>query len=782
LIQLLVLHAVLAALAPALQRTMGARVFLVSALAPLATVVWMLLQVSTVSSGGVVEQSVAWVPQLGLELTFRLDALAVLMVGMVSGIGVLVFWYATWYFARSDRAKLGAFACQLTAFAGAMLGLVTADNMFALFVFWELTAITSYLLIGYDDRAESARAAAQQALLVTGAGGLALLAGIILPGQAAGTTSMHAIVAAPPAGTTVTVALVLVVIAAATKSAQVPFHAWLPKAMAAPTPVSAYLHSATMVTAGVYLVARLSPAFADHAVWTPTVVVVGLITMLVGAARALRQDDLKLLLAFGTVSQLGLMFALFGLGERPAALAGAALLVAHALYKAALFMTVGIVDHAAGTREIHRLSGIRGQLPVLAAAAAVATVSMVGLPPTLGFIAKEAAYDAVLESPIAATWRVVMMAALVVGSALTLAYGWRFLRGGFGTRPEAPPNTVHRPATMLLAPVLVLASLTAATALHPGVLRVPVVVGTALEGAVDHADLALWHGVNAALAWSGVAVALGLILVWRARDIDRGLDALPAPAIADRVYQRTMAGVVWFADRVTGVMQNGSLPTYLSVIAATVVIVPGVELLRVAALPSDFRFAESAIQVVVVAVLGLGAIAATFAHRRFVAVLMLGAVGYAVAALFVIQGGPDLALTQLLVETLTVVVFVLVLRHIPERFRVPANRRTTVLRATIAIGVGGFASLFTLGAIAARRSEPVSGELAERAVPDGGGRNVVNVILTDFRALDTLGEISVLVVAALGVVSLLFAGRAGSSTLRSSTAATASDSVSESAS
>jgi multicomponent Na+:H+ antiporter subunit A len=387
MLALVALHAFVAACAPYVYARIGRRVFVWCALAPGATCVWAAAQSSSVLDGRAVTESVAWVPQLGLALSMRLDAFSLLMVALVSGIGVLVFLYASCYFAGDEGSRLGVFAAQLTGFAGAMFGLVVADNVYLLFVFWELTAITSYLLIGYEDEKGSVRAAARQALLVTSAGGLALLGGLVLLSQAAGTASLHGLLTESPSGGVVNAALVLVVVGAATKSAQAPFHSWLPAAMAAPTPVSAYLHSATMVKAGIYLVARFAPSFAGAGIWRPLVVTVGVVTMLVGGYRALRQHDLKLLLAYGTVSQLGFMFALFGVGSPEATKAGAALLLAHGLFKAGLFLTVGIIDHQAHTRDVRLLDGLGRQMPVLCAAAVVAAASMAGLPPLFGFVA-----------------------------------------------------------------------------------------------------------------------------------------------------------------------------------------------------------------------------------------------------------------------------------------------------------------------------------------------------------------------------------------------------------
>ncbi|HVL52623.1 MAG TPA: proton-conducting transporter membrane subunit, partial [Actinomycetota bacterium] len=396
LLALLLLHGLLALAAPLAARRMGPRVFLLCGLAPLITVVWAASVSAPILAGGAVAQHLEWVGPLGVHLDLRVDGFTLLMIALISGIGTLIFIYSSWYF--SPRPGLGKFAATLTAFAGSMLGVVLADNLLALFLFWELTSVTSYLLIGFEDHKAAARSAALQAILTTGAGGLAMLGGFVLIGQAAGTYSLSGILADPPTGGVVAGGLVLVLLGAFTKSAQVPFHSWLPAAMAAPTPVSAYLHSATMVKAGVYLLARFSPAFAPLVwFWRPVVMGVGLASMLIGALRALKQNDLKLVLAYGTVSQLGFLVLLVGAGHPALAFAGAAMILAHGLFKATLFMLVGIIDHQAHTRDLRALSNLGWRFPAMFGIAAVAVASMAGLPPLLGFAAKEAALEAILH-------------------------------------------------------------------------------------------------------------------------------------------------------------------------------------------------------------------------------------------------------------------------------------------------------------------------------------------------------------------------------------------------
>ena len=760
MIWLFPLHALAAVAAAVAGRRYGPRAtFAVAATAPATTLAWACIVTPGVLDGDVLQDRYSWARGLELSVELRLDAFSLLMVALIAGVGVLICWYSGWYFPQ--RHDLGGLAGLLVAFAGAMVGIVLADNLLLVYVFWELTSITSYLLIGFEDREATARSAALQALLVTGAGGLAMLGGFVLLGQAAGTYSLSGILARPPSGGLVVPALVLVLAGAFTKSAQVPFHFWLPGAMAAPTPVSAYLHSATMVKAGVYLIARLAPAFADGwDLWRPLVVGVGVLTMLVGGWQALRQYDLKLLLAHGTVSQLGFMTALVGVGRPELTLAGVAVLLAHGLFKAALFLTVGIVDHQAHTRDIRRLAGVGRSMPAVLAVAAVAAASMAGVFPLLGFVTKEAAFEALLHDGAG----LLVTGGIVVGSALTVAYGARFLWGGFADKPPGTDtlgsSQLPGPALGFLAPALLLSGLTVFLGLAPALASELVgPAATALDPSADPSTLSLWHGLTWPLALSVLALAAGGLafgLRSRLERLQRRLGIIPA---ATSMYRAVLSGVLKTADRVTALLQNGSLPIYLAVILVTMLVLPGAPLLSDLRIGSEAVFAESPLQVVVALLAAVAAVATARSARRFAAVLCLGGVGFAVAVLFVLQGAPDLALTQLLIETLSLVIFVLVLRHLPERFVPHPWKLRRAARLALAAGVGAFVTVFALVAASARTADPVSEAQLERALPEGGGKNVVNVILVDFRGFDTLGEITVLAVAALGIASLVLAGR-----------------------
>ena len=760
-------------------RALGRRSFLVAAVTTATGFGWALANASSILDGEVVTEHRTWVGPLGLTIDLRVDAMALLMIGLVCGIGVLVQCYAAQYFGR-DRAGLHRLAGLLALFSAAMVLLVVSSNLLLLYVAWELTSVTSYLLVGWNDPDARARASALQAILITGTGGLAMLGGFVLIGTVAGTYDLGSILAHPPSGTAVEVGLVLVLLGAFTKSAQWPFSSWLPGAMVAPTPVSTYLHSATMVKAGVYLIARFAPAFAEQPPWRPLVLGVGLITMISGGYRALRQYDLKRILAFGTVSQLGFLVVLLGVGSPEATAAGVAVLLAHALFKATLFLVVGVVDHQTHTRDIRALGSYGPGWNGPRVSAAIAGASMAGVPLLFGFVAKEAAYESFVHGEVAGSG--VVLAGLVVGSMLTFAYTGRLLLGAF--RPGAafegidavepldptevaPVVDPPRPAFAFWAPAGLLAAITLVLGLWPDLASH--LVGAAAHSLDPHTHpehLAIWHGLNLALALSAVTIAGGLALVAGGRAVVRFGQRARAPFDGNDAYLAVLRGLNRTADRVTGVVQNGSLPVYSGVVLLTATVVPGLALLG-APWPSDLHLTSSPGEwPVAILLVVAGAAAATLRHRM-AAVLCLGAVGYGMALLFVIQGAPDLALTQFAIETLGAVLFVLVLRRLPARF----DERPTVVGRVARIAVSSIVAIvvfaFALIAGGVRVAPPISPEFVERALPEGGGHNVVNVILVDFRGFDTLGEATVLMVAAVGVVSIARTRRqAGSAPVR----------------
>jgi multicomponent Na+:H+ antiporter subunit A len=742
---------------------LSTRVFYLLSVLPFAAFAYTLTQTPVVLAGGAVTESIPWIPQLGIALSFRVDTLAWLLALIVTGVGGLVLVYCARYFTATEPG-LGRFAGLLLAFAGTMYGLVTADDILVMFMFWEITSVLSYLLIGhYVDRKES-RGAALQALLVTTFGGLVMLVGVVMIAVQAGTTSMASIIDQGLEGPSATVAILLILVGALSKSAIVPFHFWLPAAMAAPTPVSAYLHAAAMVKAGIYLVARFAPGYADIPGWTPVLVGLGVWTMLVGAWRSLRQYDLKLVLAYGTVSQLGFLMVIVGFGGHDAALAGAALLLAHALYKAALFLVVGILDHRAGTRDWRKLSGVGRQSRMLAVITLVAVASMAGIPPLLGFVAKEAVFTAFLEAGLAGdAWGWIALVGTAVGSVLTVAYSARFFWGAFATRKDAQPSKLHADGWgILLAPGI----LSAAT------IVLGIVAGPVLDPALrPYAEtmpgqgeyhLALWHGFEPALALSGLVLALGLVMFWRRIWVARMQDTVPSTVDASRGYWLSVRIVDRLAARTTIFAQRGGLPQYLGTILVVYVLTLGVASALNRTWPKSIRAWDYPEQALIAVAIGIAAIMAGRARQRMSAVLLVGTTGFGLVALFALHGAPDLALTQALVEMVTLVVFVLVLRRLPTKIAQRNRPVKRLLRASIGIAVGAIMAVVAVIALGARQSESIGTEWPRLAFEEAHGRNIVNTVLVDIRAWDTMGEISVLVVVATGIASLLFVtGRAG---------------------
>ncbi|GAB3295835.1 hydrogen gas-evolving membrane-bound hydrogenase subunit E [Parasphingorhabdus pacifica] len=757
MLALVTAHLLVALVLPMVARRRTGLAFYLAALPPACALAWVLARTGDVLRGAEITESLAWAPVIDLAFTFRLDPLSVLMSVLVCGIGVLVLLYSPFYFgAASGDARRSA--PLLLAFAGAMLGLVLADELITLYIFWELTTICSFLLVGQAGVSRESRRSALQALMITTLGGLVMLLGFVVLGETAGTYRISELATDPPSGTSAVVAALLILVGAFTKSAQLPFHNWLPAAMVAPTPISAYLHAASMVKAGVFLVARFAPIFAGLTPWWVLTAVFGLATMLMGGWRALHEHDLKKLLAYGTVSQLGFLMLLVGVGTYKSAIAGAAMLLAHGMFKASLFLIVGIIDHQAGTRDIRELSGLGKRLPWLAALTTVAAASMAGLPPMLGFLGKEAAFGAFLNGTVSGA---LIDAGLVLGSALTVGYSLRLLWGAFAEKPGVAQTEPKPPGPGLL----ITAGIPAALGL---VLGVAYPVTDALTSKYAESvtttpgdyHLALWHGLNLPLLLSAIAVAGGVLLHLRRARVEELRARLPKVLTAQRGYEVLMALLERVAVGVTGRVQVGSLPTYLGIILLTVLVVPGTALVGTS-LPDDLRLYDEPLQVPLAIVVIVAAVGMVRSRRRLTAVLMVGVIGYGIGGLFILDGGPDLALAQFVVETLTMVAFVLVLRRLPARFTQGDVRRMLRVPKLLIAGAGGvFISLAAVLFSSAREAPQVSSaEFIHRAEEGAGATNVVNAILVDFRALDTVGEISVLAVAATGVASLVLASR-----------------------
>ncbi|WP_305669348.1 hydrogen gas-evolving membrane-bound hydrogenase subunit E [Falsiroseomonas sp.] len=696
------------------------------------------------------------VPSLDIAGGLRLDGLAALFALLITGIGTLVLLYAGSYLKGDPR--LTRLIVLLLVFMVAMLGSVTANDVITLFIFWELTSLTSFFLVAYDHEKLEARKAALQALLITGGGGLALLAGLILVAIAAGTTSLTGIIAAREAvlaHPAAVPAMLLVILGAFTKSAQFPFHFWLPNAMAAPTPVSAYLHSATMVKLGIYLLARFNPVYGSEALWQDLLTWTGLLTALTGAVLAFRETDLKRVLAYTTVTALGTLTMLLGLAPELSAMAAVTFLTVHALYKAALFLTAGILDHETGTRDASALGGLRGVMPWTAAAAVLAALSMAGLPPFLGFVGKEIVYEAAVAADGGAG--LVVLGAFLVntaGVAIAGLLGWRIF---FGARPKTPKAPHDPPIAMLAGPV-VLASLGLLAGLAPSLLGGWLLDGAAaaILGFPPTTYLALWHGFTPILALSAVTVLLGAVLTLLWPRLMRGLQATRrldrfGPANG---YEAALAGIIRTADATTAAVQHGSLRGYMQVLLLVAALGPLAVLVARGGIawPADAVLDPRALAFGLIAA---GAVATAVAIGTFAAVMALGLVGFGAAVVFLTFGAPDVALTQFTVEVLLVVMLATVLIRLPIHGRDSRTTRQRTGDAGIAVVAGASVTLLLLAVLASPFDPRLGVWFGENSMPGGYGQNVVNVILVDFRALDTLGEIAVLAIAAFAVIALL---------------------------
>lgn len=686
-----------------------------------------------------------WLPALGLSAAVRLDGLAALFAVIVTGVGVPVLAYAGAYAAGEHGA--GRLLALLLAFMGAMLMLVAADDLLLMYVAWELTTLCSFFLVGFHGEKAEARAAAWHSLLVTAAGGLAMLAGLVLVGQAAGTYRISAILADPTAvqaAPTAPAAALLVLAGAFSKSAQVPLHSWLPRAMAAPTPASAYLHAAAMVNAGIFLVARLAPALAGP-VWRGALLAVGGATLAWCSVRALLETDLKRLLAFSTAGALGLVLFLLGVGTPYAVQAALLYLLAHALYKGALFLAAGAIDHATGTRDLRELSGLGRLLPWTTAGVLAAAVSMAGLPPALGFVAKEAALGA---------GRGAAAALLVVPSAAFVAAALLLGRAAIG-RPRTPGPPHPSPLALVLAPAaLALAGLAAPFA--PGVLGSLVQPAAAAVAGADVPKLEVWHAPGLPLVLTVVAAALGVaaaLALLRSPRLDAAAARLAGAWSRPRAFEGTKRGLLAWAADLTARLQEQTLRTHLAVVLLVLAGVIAAAWLGARWAPAHGGLRPGFEEWAICATVLVAGATAVKARSRIGAIAAMGTAGYGISLLFLSFGAPDLAMTQFAVETLTVVVFVLAFRRLPRYARLSSTRRR-LRDGVIAIAAGG-ALAFLLLASGTPGDRPASQEMLARSVPEGLGRNVVNVILVDFRALDTLGEVTVLCVAAAGVASLL---------------------------
>lgn len=758
-------------LAPLLYRGIGERVGRALAFYPLGLFVLFASLAPAIAEGEALRLQLPWIPAAGIHFGFALDGLAMLFVLLITGIGALVFYYAGWYL--DPQEDQGKFFAYLTLFLGAMLGVVLADNLILLYLFWEMTSFTSFLLIGFWSHRDESRYGALKALLVTAGGGLALLAGIVLILVAAGTVDISALLAGSGAlreSVLYPAILLTVVVGAFTKSAQVPFHLWLPNAMEAPTPVSAYLHSAAMVKAGIYLIARMSGMLGDTALWVLVVSAVGIISLVLGSYLALRQTDLKAILAFSTISQLGLIVSLFGWGTPLAVTAAVFHTLNHSVFKAGLFMMVGIVDHETHTRDIRRLSGLVRYMPGTAAVAGLTSLALAGVPPFNGFISKEMFFKASLGVDSLFAWAPGLGSFLsyafpilaVLGSTLTFVYSMMIFHGVFlkKSAPHMLDAQPHDPPVGLLLSPVILGVLALLIGIVPGLVDRNVVAAAtnAILGSEAALALYLWHGFELPLVMSLAVIGLGGVAYVRIEGFRRFLGSIPSRLNVNAAYDWALAALPRIAEGVTGRMMTGFTRDYFVYLLSFFVVIMGLAAWATSGFPltvSQLTFDEIAGVELLVVVLG---IAATFSillfRTRVAAVIALGAVGMSIVLLFILFRAPDVALTMLIVETVAFVLFLMVFvylpRLVPDRYQA-GPRIVNTLLATL---VGGTVTILMLGVSGVRTHSPISEWLSEHSLSLAHGRNVVNVILVDFRALDTLGEIAVLALAGMGVYIL----------------------------
>lgn len=726
-------------------------------LAPFSIFIWTLAQARSIFSGEFLAGSWNWVPSLNLDVSYYFDGLSLLFFLLISGIGGLVLIYGGAYLKGNEQ--LGRFYSIILLFMAAMLGLVASDHLVIMFIFWEVTSISSYLLIGFKHENEEARKSALRALVITGSGGLALLGGIVLLGQVAGTFKfselllktdiiIHSSLAIP--------ILVLVLIGAFTKSAQFPFHFWLPGAMAAPTPVSSYLHSATMVKAGFFLLARLMPVLGDIAAWQNIIMLFGTVTMLFGALMAVAQTDLKKLLAYSTISALGLLFLLLGINTQLSVKAAMLFLIIHSLYKGSLFMVAGIIDHSTGTRDVLSLNGLYRFMPIVAISAGVAAFSMSGLPPLLGFIGKELIYEAKVQAPAIYQWVLPLtILASALNVAIALVVGVRPFLGNLDHTSAIKHNVS---AGFWIGPfILALPSLFLG-AFPSLVSPFSNAAASAVRAEQIAVKLALWHGLNPVLLMSFGTVLLGIgiyLVRERLRNFKKEVDKSTVWG-PKRIYEKGFNLLLEFAKKHTDWVQNGSLRVYIAVIMSTVVVATGYTLGKINGwdlLSTNFSHAKLYEWAVALTIL-VAAMVIVFTPSRIISAVASGVIGYSIALIFVLYSAPDLAITQILVETLTVILFVSVVYFLPlYKSNLKAiNKWFNALLATV---FGILMTVLTLKATQVQIEESISSFFVENSLTAAYGRNIVNVILVDFRALDTLGELTVLGISAIGIVALL---------------------------
>jgi multicomponent Na+:H+ antiporter subunit A len=705
-----------------------------------------------VRTEGRILEEYSWYSSLGVNISLNLDAFSLIMCLLITGVGTCIFLYASGYL--KDHEHINRFYILILLFMAAMLGIVLSDNLIMVFIFWELTTITSYLLVGFNHSLEGARKSAQQALLVTGIGGLILFAGILILGFSCGTftiSEMTSQVISRVSSSTLNTAAVLILIGCFTKSAQFPFHFWLPNAMAAPAPVSAYLHSATMVKAGVYLIYRMSSVFALSAVWSTTLMIVGGFTMIFAAVAGLFYKDLKKILAYSTVSVLGMLTLLAGIGTELSIITGIAVLVGHALYKAVLFMVAGSIDHETGTRDVLKLGGLRKLMPWTFCAALLAALSQAGVPPFLGFIGKEYFYKSGLYSESSLLIVTISVTASIILVVLAFTAGIHSFTGKFQKNNYS--QKVHEAPLSMLAGPVTLGVLGLLIGCCPSWFYDLYFSQAASQLGFQYTKgLHLWEGLNTAFILSVITVITGTLIYFK-RDIvwsraDRLIEKRRFRF--DKVFAGCLTAFVKFSKWQTRIIQNGSLKSYMVLSISGFLLLISITFFSLEDIPYAIEFSDVTVaQFILVFVMGVSALLAAFSSSLIFSIVALGLIGFGMPLIYMMYGAPDLAITQILVETLTAVMFMAVIYKLPS-FSMLTSKAKMTADFIFASFAGAIVTLLIFKAHALQLSSPVSERMAEISYTEAKGKNIVNVILVDFRALDTLGEISVLLIAVIG--------------------------------
>ena len=743
----------------------------------LSSFILLLTQAKPVLNGQAVLEHWQWLPQVGIDLSFRLDALSLIFALLISGIGTLIYIYAYYYL--SPKNSLSKLYALLMLFMTAMLGISLSNNLIILLVFWELTSISSFLLVGYWSNYDAAQRGSRMALTITGMGGLAMLGGFVLLGQITGTYQIDQLTSM---ATTIqnshlfVPTLLLILLGAFTKSAQFPFHFWLPNAMAAPTPVSAYLHSATMVKAGIFLVARLLPIFVGSALFHNLVTTIGLVTLCMAAFFAIFKEDLKGLLAYSTISHLGLIMCLLGIGSPLAVAAAIFHIINHATFKAALFMIAGIIDHESGTRDLRKLSGLWQFLPFTATLTMITAASMAGVPLTNGFLSKEMFFTELLAN-LSGAYVVIAVIVATLAGLFAVAYSVRLVHGVFfdGDIGRNVPNKhAHEPTIGMRAPAIILATLCILVGLLPALLVENIVnSGTRASTQLTQFEgvhLAIWHGFNLPLLMSTIALLGGIIFYFilakgsRIRKID--LDPMLGRLQGKLLFEDFLKNLLKISRKIKKKTETGSLQNYLLWILVFSIVMVATPLLGQKLSTGTRELTHAPLVAIVLWLLLFSAcwMMLWFHHERIKAVLISGAVGLVVTMIFVTLSAPDLALTQITVDVVTTVLLLMSLSLLPQLTPYESSQTRRWRDAIIAI-IGGLGIGWIAWLILTRDHNSISWFFVQQSLPLGGGSNIVNVILVDFRGFDTFGEITVLGIAAIGALCLMDGMRAYGTTM-----------------